>query len=87
MFLAQQRLNAQLSMNFISQHATAITVSAAYVTFAAVTSMRQPRDSFYDWFYRFTHALLPLAEHVIERKPLNGNGNGGAAPVPPPPQK
>lgn len=67
-------------MNFLAQHAVGITVASVYVFTAAVTSMNEQWDGFYNYLYRFTHALLPLAEGWLSRK-RGANSNGLSANV------
>lgn len=69
-------------MNFIYQHSIGFAIAGAYVFVAAVTAMNPQWDGFYNWLYRFTHALLPLAENWLTRKRANGNAsssNGNSA--------
>jgi hypothetical protein len=47
-------------------HPIVATAAMIYVLTAAVTSMRNPWDGFYNWFYRFSHALLAVAQKELE---------------------
>lgn len=46
-------------------HPVIFTAGVIYVLYAAITAMRNPWDGWYNWFYRFSHALLPLAEQAL----------------------
>lgn len=64
-------------MNFLAQHQIGFALTGVYVFIAGVTAMNPEWDGFYNWLYRFTHALLPLAEGWLARK---RNGNGAKVP-------
>ena len=51
----------------IMAHPIVFTACALYTLFAAVTAMRNPWDGWYNWFYRFSHAMVALAEQELNR--------------------
>jgi hypothetical protein len=71
-FAGFKPLTQETPLNFLTQHATLISLVGAYVFLAVVGSLPEPGDprpisqKLYDTFYKTVHLL---ANKVVERKP------------------
>ena len=53
-------------ISFLEAHWVGVSTAVGYVVLAAVTALAPKWDGWYNWFYRFTQALPPIARHEAQ---------------------
>lgn len=69
---------------FVDAHQVSITLGLSYIITTGITAMANPWDGAYNWFYRWSHAMVGVVDKLLKARLLTEQQ---VQPPPSPPQE